>query len=199
LGVLHRHLEALQQQVDFPIDHIPLVISGMASSSIGIREIPYASLPFSTEGNDISAEHIAATPALPHDIYLISGVKSDDDVIRGEEIEVIGLSFLEALTHGNGTADSIVVLPGTHSKHILIKGKQIVSFKTFMTGEFFALLTENSILKDSVIAVDSGALSLPANGKAFSAGVQTAVSNDLLHASFLARTNHLFGKFTKEE
>lgn len=197
--VLNQSIDAVQQQVDFSVSHIPMVISGMASSSIGLLEIPYAQLPFSTAGKDISAEYLAATSSFTHDIYLISGVKSDSDVIRGEEIEVIGLSVLGELDAPQFAGEHILVLPGTHSKHILIKGKQIVSFKTFMTGEFFSLLTENSILKDSVVAADSAALSQPVNGGAFSAGVQAAVSNDLLHASFLARTNHLFGKFTKEE
>lgn len=197
LRVLNQHLQALQQQVDFSIDHIPLVISGMASSSIGIREIPYAELPFSVEGNDISADHIPATSNFPHDIYLISGVKSDDDVIRGEEIEVIGLAALGKLTPKDTVTESVLVLPGTHSKHILIKGKQIVSFKTFMTGEFFSLLTENSIIKDSVNEVDNDTIAQPENREAFARGVHTAVSNGLLHTSFLARTNHLFGKFTK--
>src|SRR5690606_27322475 len=76
---------------------------------------------------------------------------------------------------------------------------QIDSFKTFMTGEFFALLTENSIIKDSVTAINSDIITQPENKKAFVHGVQTAVSDGLLHTSFLARTNHLFGKFTKEQ
>lgn len=199
LRILAKQMDAIQQQVDFSVVHIPMVISGMASSSIGLLEIPYAQLPFSTEGKDISARYIAATPAFAHDIYLISGVKSDDDVIRGEEIEVIGLSFLKELNASQFTGDCILVLPGTHSKHLLIKGKQVVSFKTFMTGEFFQLLSEKSILKDSVVAVNGAGLTQTANRKAFCHGVQTAVSNDLLHASFLARTNHLFGKYTKTE
>ncbi len=199
LRTLNRSIAAVQQQVGFSVDTIPMVISGMASSSIGLREIPYAQLPFSTAGKDISAEYLAATPGFTHDIYLISGVKSDDDVIRGEEIEVIGLAVMGELDAPQFAGEHILVLPGTHSKHILIKGKQIVSFKTFMTGEFFSLLTEHSILKDSVASADSAGLSHPANREAFDQGVQTAVSNDLLHACFLARTNNLFGKFTKAE
>lgn len=199
MRVLARQVDVLQKQVGFPVADIPIVISGMASSSIGILEIPYAQLPFSTDGKDVSAEYIPASPELAHDIYLISGVKSDDDVIRGEEIEVIGLSFLNESEVSQPAGDCILVLPGTHSKHLLIKGKQMVSFKTFMTGEFFQLLTERSILKDSITPVDSANLSEASNQEAFNNGVRTAVSDDLLHASFLVRTNHLFGKYSKAE
>ncbi len=197
--VLNQSIDAVQEQVGFSVDHIPIVISGMASSSIGLLEIPYAQLPFSTTGKDFSAEYLPATPGFTHDIYLITGVKSDNDVIRGEEIEVIGLSVLGEFDSPQFSGEHILILPGTHAKHILVKDKQIVSFKTFMTGEFFSLLTENSILKDSVAAVDSSTLSQPANSRAFGTGVRAAISNDLLHTSFLVRTNHLFGKLTKQE
>src|SRR5690606_18928985 len=170
MRVLARQVDVLQKQVGFPVADIPIVISGMASSSIGILEIPYAQLPFSTDGKDVSAEYIPASPELAHDIYLISGVKSDDDVIRGEEIEVIGLSFLNESEVSQPAGDCILVLPGTHSKHLLIKGKQMVSFKTFMTGEFFQLLTERSILKDSITPVDSANLSEASNQEAFNNG-----------------------------
>ena len=199
LEALSRHVSKIQEQVSFAVSHIPIVMSGMASSSIGLKEIPYAHLPFSIVGKDISAEYIAETPDFAHDIYLISGVQSDSDVIRGEEIEVIGLSAMGTLNIPEFSGGNILVLPGTHAKHILIKDQKIVSFKTFMTGEFFSLLTENSILKDSIHTLDSSELTHSAYRTAFSNGVETARANNLLHASFLARTNHLFGKFTKEE
>src|SRR5690242_15166678 len=45
LDFLKRQIERLQ--CDIPED-IEIMISGMASSNIGIQELPYASLPFST-------------------------------------------------------------------------------------------------------------------------------------------------------
>src|SRR5690606_29604544 len=48
LRILANQVDAIQQRVGFSVAHIPMVISGMASSSIGILEIPYAQLPFST-------------------------------------------------------------------------------------------------------------------------------------------------------
>src|ERR1700730_1313579 len=42
LMVLHNQLQALGKKTMTPLNGIPVLISGMASSSIGIRELPYA-------------------------------------------------------------------------------------------------------------------------------------------------------------
>jgi 2-dehydro-3-deoxygalactonokinase len=43
-----------------------------------------------------------------------------------------------------------MVLPGTHSKWVQLQGGAIVKFNTFMTGEFYALLAQQSILAKSL-------------------------------------------------
>src|SRR5262245_53876718 len=53
---------------------LPVVISGMAGSSIGWRELPYARLPFSLDGRDAVSEEIEP------DVFLVSGLRSDTDV-----------------------------------------------------------------------------------------------------------------------
>ncbi|MEX1119838.1 MAG: 2-dehydro-3-deoxygalactonokinase [Terrimicrobiaceae bacterium] len=114
----------------------PVIISGMASSGIGWKHLPYAGLPFRIDGRDAIADEI-----MP-EVFLISGVRAMNDVMRGEEMELIGLA--EEWT------DGIVILPGTHSKHCVLQGGALVDFRTFMTGELYALLGSQSILKDSV-------------------------------------------------
>jgi 2-dehydro-3-deoxygalactonokinase len=101
--------------------------------------------------------------------------------MRGEESQMIGLA--EYFTASLGMA----ILPGTHSKHIFLQDECIVDFHTYMTGEFFALLSQHSILKNS----------LPV-GKVqdvdwtyFEKGVQAAKQLSLLTASFHIRTNDL--------
>ena len=91
---------------------VKVIISGMASSSIGMRELPYASLPFFANGHALSVEQWQPK-GFPHEISLISGVKSKDDVMRGEETQLVGLF---QLLHPAG--NSLFILPGTHSKHI---------------------------------------------------------------------------------
>ena len=43
-------------------------------------------------------------------------------------------------------------LPGTHTKWVQVSAGEVVSFRTCMTGEMFALLSERSVLRHSVAA-----------------------------------------------
>ena len=74
--------------------------------------------------------------------------KSPPDVMRGEETQIGG--YLSK----NPDFDGIICLPGTHTKWVHISAGEIVSFKTFMTGEIFLSLSERSILKSSVQSND---------------------------------------------
>ena len=126
---------------------VPIVISGMASSSIGMMELPYAKLSFSIDGSGVLQHLIESTNDFPNDIYLVSGLASPTDVMRGEETQVIGLQNTLAGKKAH------LILPGTHSKHIEIKDNKVVDFSTFMTGELFALTAQQSVLSHSVEAV----------------------------------------------
>jgi 2-dehydro-3-deoxygalactonokinase len=114
----------------------PIVISGMAGSSIGWKELPYARLPFRLDGSDAVVDEIEP------DTFLISGVRSEDDVMRGEETELLGLEI--------GQEEAVAILPGTHSKHCVLRNGAMVSFRTFMSGELHALLGSHGILRQSV-------------------------------------------------
>ncbi|MCB0668861.1 MAG: 2-dehydro-3-deoxygalactonokinase [Saprospiraceae bacterium] len=120
-----------------------ILISGMASSSLGICNIPYANLPFSTGGDDTLLVEIKAQLAA-HRIFVISGIRAQEDVIRGEETQIIGL------TRSIDSPDCILILPGTHSKHVFIRDHKVDDFKTYMTGEFFEIIRNNSILRGSL-------------------------------------------------
>src|SRR5439155_22801466 len=112
-------------------ESLPVVISGMASSSIGWKELPYAKLPFSLDGRDAVWEKIDDR------VYLISGLRSDIDILRGEETEALGL----VATLGREMPfEAVFVLPGTHSKHLEVNPGGIAVFRTFMTAELFEVL-----------------------------------------------------------
>lgn len=183
----------LAQSAGATLAGLPMLISGMASSTLGIRELPYGLLPFDDHGIGAVAEQISIR-GLDHEITLISGLKTSDDVMRGEETQWLGLMndpLLEDVT------DLLLILPGTHSKHIQVQQRRMVDFKTFMTGEFFNLLTQHSVLKNSVLPG-----SVIADGDdeaAFVAGVRASSRNALLHESFLVRTNDLFKKFPQKQ
>lgn len=175
---------------------IPVVISGMASSSIGMDEVPYATLPFATDGSQSSIRHLTAQTEFPHEILLISGVRSQQDVMRGEETQLIGLiALLNRPT--DETDEAVFIFPGTHSKHMYIRGDQLVNFDTYMTGELFHLMANQSILNDSVDTSDLTTLSRQ-DIDAFRQGVDEAQSSPILNRLFTVRTNQLFGKLTKK-
>lgn len=146
---LNQGLEALLGQTSVSSEQIAsVVISGMASASIGWKELPYEETPIDLHSARLSYEVLEyRCEQLPHSpICLLSGLSTQWDVIRGEETLLLGLVEQGAL----GPGESLVVLPGTHSKHVTIEAGVVTKFRTFMTGELFELLASHSILRDSV-------------------------------------------------
>ena len=124
-----------------------IVASGMLSSSLGLEEMEYADLPVSFQGENLISKIIALDDK--RNLLLISGVRSHSDVMRGEETQAIGLAeYLPRLGSG------ILLLPGTHSKHIAFESSHFTGIRTFMTGELFDLLVTKSILQASIEPTD---------------------------------------------
>src|SRR5215203_5573640 len=72
---LHAKLEALLGNAPSPARPLPLVISGMASSSVGWRELPYAKAPFPLDGSGANTLKLDwSQPPWICATYLISGV-----------------------------------------------------------------------------------------------------------------------------
>src|SRR5690554_1715323 len=141
--VIKEQIQVLADRVSMNLNATPVILSGMASSSIGIDNIPYATLPFSAKGDEVSHKVYDETPLFPHQLISISGVQSTKDVMRGEEIQYLGIVNSSEVTLPK--ADKyVLVLPGTHSKHIHVKDGVMVDFETFMTGEIFNIISENS-------------------------------------------------------
>ncbi len=192
-----QQIDLLAAKLSLNLTNIPVVISGMASSSIGMDEIPYAALPFAVDGSQTSIRRYDHQPDFPHDILLISGVRNSSDVMRGEETQLIGLITLLDRSDDK-IDDAIFIFPGTHSKHMYIQNRQLTHFETYMTGEVFAIMANQSILNDSV---DIRALSEPSDDdiNAFKKGVNQSTSSLLLNSLFMVRTNQLFDKLTKKQ
>ena len=66
------------------------------------------------------------------------------DVMRGEETQIRG--FLSIFSNFDG----IICLLGTHTKWVHVSAGEVISFRTFMSGELFDLLSKYSVLKHSV-------------------------------------------------
>lgn len=192
------YLNTLLLDVPFSDEVNQVLISGMASSSIGLEELPYANVPFSLDGKSALVKNISKTDDFPFDIFLISGVRVIDDVMRGEETQLLGITM--ATDFINLDTNAMCILPGTHSKHIVIKHFQVVDFKTYLTGELFQLLSTQSVLKGSVEhQFENEGLKL-SNLNAFYRGIDdSAPPLNLLNKLFSVRTNDLFGVMTKED
>lgn len=119
----------------------PVIACGMVGSRQGWVEAPYRAVPCTP----VSAAGLC--PVLTHDprisVQIAPGLSQAKpaDVMRGEETQIAGALLL---TPG---FDGVFCLPGTHSKWAHISAGEVVSFQTFMTGEMFALLSTQSVLR----------------------------------------------------
>jgi 2-dehydro-3-deoxygalactonokinase len=60
---------------------LPIILSGMASSSLGLMELPYLEFPFTLEAQDLRFALIEADEDLEYPIFLISGACTEDDIM----------------------------------------------------------------------------------------------------------------------
>jgi 2-dehydro-3-deoxygalactonokinase len=202
-SILGEAILDLGKELGLSLDGVPVVISGMASSSLGMLELPYKELPFFADGSDLRVETLYAHELFKHNMLVISGVKTGDDVMRGEETQLVGCES------GLG-GERVIIFPGTHSKHVLLGEGRVISFKTYMTGEFFELLSKKSILAGDVEtrevgeAGERGAAGFHRimeefHATRFEEGVREGVEGNLLHGAFLVRMNRLLRGISKKE
>ncbi len=150
---LARRIAELASRSMEGVEGLPVVVSGMASSSIGWRELPYGALPMALDGRSLPTARLSLTGPGRHEVLLVSGLRAPADVLRGEEVQALGLLALEPYRGLSG--DGLLILPGTHSKHLRVVDRRITTFETFMTGELYDVMARGSILRSSV---DPGAL-----------------------------------------
>jgi 2-dehydro-3-deoxygalactonokinase len=160
------------------------LISGMAGSRQGWVEAPYVACP---AGLDELKEKLHWIE--PGRIALVPGLSVEQgevpDVMRGEEVQIFGALRIA------GLSDGLFVLPGTHSKWATVREGRIVGFRTCMTGEFYGLLSQHSILARTLAA--DAAL----DEAMFLRGVTRAGNGEgLLHNAFGVRALALFGRLS---
>jgi 2-dehydro-3-deoxygalactonokinase len=83
-------------------------------------------------------------------VLLVSGLTDGTDVMRGEECELLGLTRWAGWTETGPAGTATVIMPGTHCKHVQVGGGRASSFRTYMTGELYALLRQHSVLRHSL-------------------------------------------------
>ncbi|WP_245881105.1 2-dehydro-3-deoxygalactonokinase [Thalassospira marina] len=159
---------------------LPVVVCGMAGARQGWCEAPYARLP--AQPATLAAG--AVKPALQQaglDVHILPGLCQidDPDVMRGEETQLVG--FMAAQPDFAGW----VCLPGTHSKWARIANGTITGFRTYMSGEVFGVLSQQSILRHSMQGADDAA--------AFETAIRHVADKpgDFLHCLFGIRAGGL--------
>ena len=167
------------------------LLSGMIGSKNGLLEVPYCPCP-ATASDIAAALGWVDTGKADLNIAIVPGVRHGfDDVMRGEEIQVLGAATVL------GVQDATMVLPGTHSKWVQLKDDAIVKFNTFMTGEFYAMLAQHSILAKSLPELSDKPAVLDAT--AFLQGIDRAQTSSqsgqgLLGNAFSTRVKSLFNE-----
>ena len=137
-------LTGLLTEVHEPVD---VLICGMAGARQGWLEAPYLDAPADLRA--LSSGAVA--PDMPGDQFapsILPGVcqreVGAEDVMRGEETQLLGLSALIPGFSG------LAIMPGTHSKWAMLEGTTLTRFSSAMTGEIFELLRVHSVLRHSL-------------------------------------------------
>jgi 2-dehydro-3-deoxygalactonokinase len=168
----------------------PVYASGMIGSNVGWAEVPYAEAPAGCA--DLAAAAVATRiGSVP--VHIVPGIacrRSFDgapDILRGEEIELMGLAALRG-------ADGWVALPGTHTKWARLERGRVVDFFTSMSGEIFDRLTIKGLLAS---IVDGEAQDGPVFHRGVAAGRARQLS--LGTALFGARAQVVRGELAKSD
>lgn len=121
-----------------------VICCGMVGAKQGWAEAPYIAVPCNPP--DGRAALPVASKDTRLDVRILPGVvqSTPADVMRGEETQIAG--YLAQDPEFFGT----LCLPGTHTKWAQISACEIVSFRTFMSGELFALLGKQSVLRHGI-------------------------------------------------
>ncbi|WP_428700069.1 2-dehydro-3-deoxygalactonokinase [Stappia sp.] len=167
---------------------LDIVLVGMVTSRNGWIEVPYVPCPC-TPG-DLAGGAVRRRLVNGSCAILLPGIndparKPFPDVMRGEETQIVGFGLEK---------DATIVLPGTHSKWARIAGGRISGFRTFVTGELYALLVQHSF-----IARAAGAATEGGSSTAFERGISEGATDTIdgeamMSLIFSARTGMLAGE-----
>jgi 2-dehydro-3-deoxygalactonokinase len=131
--------------------------SGMITSNVGLYEIPHLLAPAGLK--ELAAGMVKAEipEVVDQPIWFVPGVKNNVpelnldtceamDIMRGEEVEVIGIVEKLGLK-----GPAILFLPGSHSKIVRIDGEnRITGCVTTIAGELLDVLTKHTILANAL-------------------------------------------------
>jgi 2-dehydro-3-deoxygalactonokinase len=135
-------LDALLDSMHIGAD-VPVVMSGMVGSASGWQEVPYVDSAVSLDALRDKLVPLADPAWAGRSVRIVPGYcyrnGAETDVMRGEETQLLGAVAM-------GRRDGLLVLPGTHSKWVLLRDGVIQRLSTYMTGELYAMLSAGGTL-----------------------------------------------------
>jgi 2-dehydro-3-deoxygalactonokinase len=161
---LEGHLSALRAPAGLPV-----IICGMAGSRQGWVEANYVPVPADLKAILSGAVKIEG---IARDVRIIPGLSqsgTSPNVMRGEETQLLGAILDRNLSYG------IIAMPGTHSKWVTLEEGRAKRFSTYLTGELYALIASQSILRHSI--GDAAAFASPDHPQ-FKAAVELMLSGE---------------------
>jgi 2-dehydro-3-deoxygalactonokinase len=152
-----------------------VLVCGMAGARQGWKEAGYLETP-----TDLARliDGAVAVPGFPARILPGICQRSPEDVMRGEETQLLGLLALK------GTYSGPVVMPGTHSKWVRLEEGRVTEFATAITGELYEVLGAHSVLRHSLGGERIG----PATEDGVADGLEAGLKDPALLTSLLFRT-----------
>jgi len=171
-------------------DKYPIFMAGMVGSKNGWFNVDYVATPANLGCLIANVKKFTLPWGNNLSGYIIPGVKHQNDnatfdVMRGEEVQALGFAAKRQIK------EAMLILPGTHSKHVSINNNKIETINTFMSGELFSILCQHSILGKDLPEQQTSEL-------AFVSGVRQSDKGDLSQLLFSARTQLLFDNVAAE-
>lgn len=171
---------------------LPVYMAGMVGSMKGWVNVEYAK----TQAGAAELAGGAYRFVLPwgSEAFIIPGVCHQrapgvQDVMRGEEVQLLGLSQLQ------NEHDFHAMLPGTHNKHVHFSEGKISAFSSYLTGELFSVVSEHMLIGKGLDKSQLGA-----HDEAFLKGVDEGSETEQLTSTlFQAWTHRLFKHLREEE
>ena len=179
-----------------------VLASGMITSALGLLELPHVAAPAGIPELARGMLRVDMPEVFSQPIWLVPGVKNlveqvglhnheAMDMMRGEESEVVGL--LERLQL-DGRA--MLIMPGSHTKLVSVdEQRRIVGCATTMAGELLQVITQNTIISQSLGHDFAHELS----PEFVLAGAAAAQQTGLARACFSVRTLGQFAKTERDE
>lgn len=194
-GVRETLGEALAHAGLTPADLGLVLASGMITSNLGLHEVAHLHTPVSMGMLAAGLVQADLPEVCPVPIWFVPGVRNHVDniglhnceamdMMRGEETETAGL-----MASLNVQGPAIVVLPGSHSKFVHLDAQgRIAGSVTTMAGELLQVITEETILADSL---DRG-FATDVDAEMLLAGARAGSRIGLGRACFTVRALHQF-------